>query len=78
MSNKNRKLKAVSFNMDDKFEEGLLEYVETIKNFSGYVKRLINDDMRGMGGGMVHFVPKMNGIRDEYSDEDKEAMSSFL
>ena len=78
MSNKNRKLKAVSFNIEDEYEEKLLEYVESIKNFSGYVKRLINDDMRGLGSSMVSFVPKMDSIRDEYSEEDREAMSSFL
>lgn len=78
MSNSNRKLKAVSFNIEDEYEEKLLEHVNSIKNFSGYVKRLINDDMRGLGQNILQFVPNKDEIRDEYSNEDKEAMSSFF
>lgn len=42
----NRKLQPVSFNLDDPFEVQLLNYAKE-KNFSRYVKRLIQRDKEG-------------------------------
>lgn len=40
-----RKTKSISFDLNDKIEAEILEYAETKKNFSRYVKRLIQTDM---------------------------------
>lgn len=42
-----RKIKPVSFNMNDPFERGLLEHTTQFSNFSGYIKRLIQRDKEG-------------------------------
>lgn len=43
----NRKIKSVSFNLDDQFEYELLEYSKKFSNFSSFVKRLIQNQMNG-------------------------------
>lgn len=42
-----RKVKSVSFNLNDPFELELLNYTEQYPNFSNHVKRLIQDSMNG-------------------------------
>lgn len=78
MSNEGRKIKPVSFSIDDEYEKELLQFVEKIKNFSGYVKRLIDNDMRHKNGGMVHYAPEVVAVEQNYTDETIEAMSSFF
>lgn len=78
MSEKKRKLKAVSFSLDDEYENGLFNYIDKMKNFSGYVKRLIDKDMRSLDIGLVHHVPEANITEYDISNEDREAMSSFF
>ena len=39
----NRKIGQVSFNLKDPFEKELLDYSNTFPNFSGFVKRLIQN-----------------------------------
>lgn len=40
------KNKPVSFNMENPIDQQLLEHVKELKNFSGYVKTLIVQDLR--------------------------------
>ena len=40
------KTKGVAFNIDDPHQKKLLEWAEQFTNFSNYVKRLIDYDMR--------------------------------
>jgi hypothetical protein len=42
-----RKVKSVSFNRLDPFENKMYEFTETLPNFSSYVKRLIQNAMGG-------------------------------
>jgi hypothetical protein len=42
-----KKVKSVSFNDNDPFEDKLLKHSNQFPNFSGYVKRLIQRDMEG-------------------------------
>jgi hypothetical protein len=38
------KSKGVSFNLDDRFQADMFAWAEDQTNFSGYVKRMIQDD----------------------------------
>lgn len=84
--NENRKNKPVSFNLKDEFDLELLAHAEMVnhltgkpRNFSKYVKRLIEDDMKG---GSHHKAddnkPHVNPDKDFYTMEIKEAQGSFL
>lgn len=92
MSNKNRAIKPVSFNLLDPEEKELLDHAEKInpltgekQNFSKYVRNLIKEDMRrgNQQGGNNHSgftiidSPKIDED-EEYTLEIKSAMSSFL
>ncbi|MBC9702367.1 MAG: hypothetical protein H9W83_07490 [Leuconostoc sp.] len=91
MSNDNRKNKPVYFSKIDPLDVTLLEHAEKInpltgkpQNFSKYVKRLIEDDMkREQHGGNHHSdftiidSPKTDDDED-YTLEVKDAMNSFL
>ena len=78
-----RTTKSVSFNLVDEFDMKLLAHAEKLnsygkkRNFSKYVKRLIEKDMLKGSNGPVEdnlIVPSQ-----EYQDEDsKNAMNSFL
>ena len=91
MSNSNRKNKTISFNSLDEHDMSLLEHAERInpltgkpRNFSKYVKRLIEDDMkRGkqfQSGNAITVDRNETVLKepDAYSIEVKDAMSSFL
>jgi hypothetical protein len=43
----NRKIKSVSFNLNDPFENEMYEYTERFPNFSSFIKRLIQNAMSG-------------------------------
>lgn len=88
MSNEGRKNKPVSFNTKDEHDIALLNHAEQInpltgkpRNFSKYVKKLIEDDMnRGSGNGIRIDLnePVLQENDESYSIEVKEAMNSFL
>ena len=42
-----RKVKSVSFNLHDPFENDMYEYAEKFPNFSSFIKRLIQNAMSG-------------------------------
>jgi hypothetical protein len=42
-----RKVKSVSFNQNDPFENEMYEFAKNYPNFSSFVKRLIQNAMRG-------------------------------
>lgn len=89
MSNPNRKNKTISFNALDEHDMSLLEHAERInkltgkpRNFSKYVKQLIEADMKR--GSITNNVVRVDYNEtisrddDTYTIEVKEAMSSFL
>ncbi|MEK3975486.1 hypothetical protein [Psychrobacillus sp. FSL K6-1267] len=78
-----RTTKSVSFNLVDEFDMKLLGHAEKLnsygkkRNFSKYVKRLIEKDMLKESNGPVE--DKISEPIQEYQDEDsKNAMNSFL
>lgn len=86
-----RKNKTISFNAEDPHELALLKHAEKInpltgkeQNFSKYVKRLIEEDMRReqQGGntnsGSFTIIDKQNDEDEDYTIEVKNAMNSFL
>ncbi|MGY3186426.1 hypothetical protein [Lysinibacillus sp. TE18511] len=87
MSNEGRKNKPVSFNVNDEHDLALLTHAEQInpltnkpRNFSKYVKRLIEEDMKRGTGNEIR-IDKNEPILQEdesYSFETKEAMNSFI
>lgn len=85
MSALKRKNKPVYFSKDDPVELEMLKYVEKInpltgrpQNFSKYIKRLISQDLNREKYGVqpVANVPVI--VREEITDETKQAMNSFL
>lgn len=78
-----RTTKSVSFNLVDEFDIKLLAHAEKVnsygkkRNFSKYVKRLIEKDMLKESNGRVE--ENISEHNQEYQDEDsKNAMNSFL
>lgn len=76
-----RKNKTISFNLDDPHELELFEHAEKInpltgkqQNFSKYVKRLIEDDIRKKTQSNIIFTNN----HEEDTSEIQDAMSSFL
>ena len=78
-----RTTKSISFNLVDEFDMQLLAHAEKVnsygkkRNFSKYVKRLIEKDMLKDNNGRV----EDSSIKpsEEYQDGDsKSAMNSFL
>jgi hypothetical protein len=53
----NRKIKSVSFNRNDPFENEMYEYTEKFPNFSSFIKRLIQNAMNGISENKP--VPKV-------------------
>ena len=91
MSNENRKNKPVYFSKLDPHDLALLDHAEKInpltgkpQNFSKYVKRLIEEDMKreqqggnnNLGGYTV--IDIENEEDEDYTIEVKNAMNSFL
>lgn len=86
-SNENRKNKPVSFNLTDEFDLKLLDHAEQVnplsnkkRNFSKYVKRLIEEDMKGdsRDSKTVDVKSHVNPDKDFYTMEVKQAQGSFL
>lgn len=80
-----RKNKTISFNEDDVHELELLQHAEKVnpltgkaQNFSKYVKRLIDADMRQIQSPRIAQAAYEVEIVDERENELKEAMHSFL
>lgn len=87
MSKEGRKNKPVSFSTTDQHELALLKHAEQInpltekpRNFSKYVKRLIEEDMKRGAGSEIRIDRNEPIIHEEesYSIETKEAMGSFI
>ncbi|MCR8855308.1 hypothetical protein [Lysinibacillus fusiformis] len=86
MSNEGRKNKPVSFNINDEHDLALLNHAEQTntltgkpRNFSKYVKRLIEEDMkRGQKSEIRIDRNEPIVIEETYSIETKEAMNSFI
>lgn len=70
-----RKCKTVSFDLTDKYERQLLEYIESQGKFSKVVKRLIANSMKE-----EKTTIKVTGqeIKEETDLEDKDAMDMFF
>ena len=86
-SNDNRKNKPVSFNLKDELDLELLAHAEMVnpltgkaRNFSKYVKRLIEEDMKGGDHNRETENAKshVSTEKDFYTIEIKEAQGSFL
>lgn len=82
-----RNNKSVSFNTKDELDAALLAHAEKInplteksRNFSKYVKKLIEDDMNGRNrnSGSYRYENFITDEPEEYTSEVKNAMSSFL
>lgn len=78
-----RTTKSISFNLVDEFDMQLLAHAEKVnsygkkRNFSKYVKRLIERDMLNASLGRAE--DKIVQSNQAYKDEDsKKAMDSFL
>lgn len=78
-----RTTKSVSFNLVDEFDMKLLEHAEKVnsygkkRNFSKYVKRLIEKDMLKDSMGPV-VNPESVVAKEEVDEFSKKAMNSFL
>lgn len=70
--------KSISFNLMDELDVKLLEHAEKLnsygkkRNFSKYVKRLIEKDLHG------HVISQSEPVENEKDDYTKEAMNGFL
>ncbi|MFT9816275.1 hypothetical protein [Lysinibacillus sp. NPDC056185] len=87
MSNEGRKNKPVSFNITDEHDLALLKHAEQInpltekpRNFSKYVKRLIEEDMKRGPESEIRIDKNEPVLHEDetYSIETKEAMNSFI
>lgn len=80
--------KSVSFNTEDEIDVELLDHAERPnsitgkkQNFSKYVKRLIEEDMKKGSTGIVNIVPGTDDepiVRKEKDAYTLEAMGGFL
>jgi hypothetical protein len=53
----NRKIKSVSFNLDDPMENEMYEHSLKFSSFSGFIKRLIQNSLQGKN---AKFQPQMD------------------
>ncbi|MEK4025757.1 hypothetical protein [Sporosarcina sp. FSL W7-1283] len=81
---KTRQPKSVSFNLTSIYEVGLLNYAEDPKHgdFSKYIKRLIDRDMRE-GDRQENFTVQQTAATQVHTEpemqtEDSDIMSGFL
>ncbi|ARK21356.1 hypothetical protein [Sporosarcina ureae] len=77
-----RKVKTISFSMVSEYDSRLLEYAERAErgSFSKYVKRLIDDDMRG-GPRVDVPIVEVASISEPVNgpiEDEADAMSGFL
>jgi hypothetical protein len=91
MKEKTRETKSVYFSLLEPYDVELLNHAKQInpitgkeRNFSKYVRRLIEEDMRRerQGGnnntGGFTIIDRQNDEDEEYTLEVKNAMNSFL
>lgn len=55
-----RKVKSVSFNRNDPFENEMYEYANKFPNFSSFIKRLIQNAMSGKSENVQQMKPVQN------------------
>ena len=65
-----RKTKSISFDLNDEIEAELLAYAETKKNFSRYIKRLIQADQ--LTGGALEDLSIVGKIKKEKKYDPKD------
>lgn len=79
---KDRKIKPVSFSLVSEYDSRLLTYATAAErgNFSQYIKRLIDEDMRGAStSDKFNFPIEVKTKRMPLKEEvDREAMEGFL
>ena len=80
-----RNNKSVSFNTKDELDVTLLAHAEKInsltgkpRNFSKYIKKLIEDDMKPNLEKSSNYEKSTIIETEEYTNEVKNAMNSFL
>ncbi|PIC71021.1 hypothetical protein [Sporosarcina sp. P17b] len=78
-----RKVKTISFSLISEYDSRLLEYAEKAErgSFSKYIKRLIDDDMRGgqrVVSGSIVEVNQLSAPFADPVDDEADAMSGFL
>lgn len=74
-----RKIKSVSFNLNDKYEQEMFEYTKQFPNFSLFVKRLIQNSMSGISVDKTEAkssVPNNPSIIQ--NDESKNLMRQLI
>jgi hypothetical protein len=60
-----RKVKSVSFNQNDPFENEMYEYTKKFPNFSSFMKRLIQNAMSGKSENVQQNNPVQNVSREQ-------------
>lgn len=77
---KDRKIKPVSFSLVSEYDSRLLVYATAAGrgNFSQYIKRLIDEDMRGVQRATPMYAPVQEYKDPVPTNEDADAMSGFL
>ena len=76
-----RKIGQVSFNLNDKGEKELYDYCSTYPNFSGLIKRLIQNAINGKQPLNQKHVPEMGFEPSQPKDNnefDSNMMKQFL
>lgn len=75
-----RKIQPVSFSLVSEYDSRLLAYATAAErgNFSQYVKRLIDEDMRGVQQTAPMYAPTQGHVEPKPTNEDADAMSGFL
>ncbi|EGQ21294.1 hypothetical protein HMPREF9372_3331 [Sporosarcina newyorkensis 2681] len=78
----NRKTKTISFNLVSEYDSRLLEFAEREErgSFSKYIKRLIDNDMRGGNRQIAEsqIITDQVQREPEIQADDSDAMSGFL
>jgi hypothetical protein len=60
----------VAFNLADPDQLAMYEHAKLRTNFSAYIKRLIQRDMEGLGGGQVRHYQEVADERDNVISVD--------
>lgn len=73
-----RKIGQVSFSLKDPFESELLEHTRKFPNFSGYIKRLIQNDMYDQQAKITPTSPTLQNTPINQSNIDSDMMKGFM
>ena len=76
---KKREVGQVSFSLRDPFEQSLYKHTKKYPNFSGYIKRLIQNDMLGHQIQLNPAQSKASPVKETTSSEfNPQLMKQFL